>query len=274
MIALGAAALLACASPAQAATADSMAALFDEHRFVFIGSTHGDEKIHQFLLCLLSRPGFQRRVTDVVVEWASPAHQRLMDRYLLTLDPVSLDSLRAAWFDTDYPPLWATIPQVPEFFEAVRGINEQLPAPRRLRVVGGNEPVIWSAVQTTPDLAPFPYKSNTIHLLLEHLAPRSEARALVVYGIAHVYHDGGTMMASLEDGVDRDQLFVVGTIHTLREGERERVARYGNPDQPFFLRAASFPEEGPRPEDFFYAEKGPLASHIDAMVYLGPAPDR
>lgn len=33
---------------AAAATADALAAKFDEHQFIFIGSTHGDLKIEKF----------------------------------------------------------------------------------------------------------------------------------------------------------------------------------------------------------------------------------
>lgn len=275
MIAVAAAAVLACTSPPQAAVADSMAALFDRHRFVFISSTHGDTKIHDFLLCLLSRPGLERRITDVLVEWASPVHQQVMDRYLLALEPLPVDSLRPVWFETDYPPLWATIPQMPAFFAAVRALNARVDPSRRIRVVGGNEPVDWKTVRGPADMARFPFKNNTaIHLILEHLAPASERRVLVVYGIGHVHHNGGPLMSGLEDRIDRDQLFVVGTIHTLRMGERDRVRRFGDPDRPFFLRAAGFPTEVPLPEDFFYAAKAPLASHIDAVVYLGPEPDR
>ena len=36
-----------CRDEATAATADSLAARFDDHQFVFIGSTHGDLKIEE-----------------------------------------------------------------------------------------------------------------------------------------------------------------------------------------------------------------------------------
>ena len=70
----------ACGSPQLAAVADSVAASFDKHQFVFISSTHGSKKPHDFLLCLLSRPSFQQRVTNVLVEWASPVQQPEIDR--------------------------------------------------------------------------------------------------------------------------------------------------------------------------------------------------
>lgn len=149
-----------CGSPQHAAVADRVAAVFDEHRFVFIGSTHGGGKRHEFLLCLLGRPGLQRRVTNVLVEWANPVHQRLMDRYLLALEQMPQDSLRQVWFDTDAPQLWARLPQVPAFFDAVREINARLEPPRRLRVLGGSEPVNWSRVRSAEDIATYPFKTN------------------------------------------------------------------------------------------------------------------
>src|SRR5262245_45478367 len=87
------------------AAADSVAAAFDTHQFVFIGSTHGGKKVQDFLMCLLSRPALQRRVTDVLVEWGNPVHQKLVDRYLLNLEDISIETLRPTWFDTDAPDL-------------------------------------------------------------------------------------------------------------------------------------------------------------------------
>jgi hypothetical protein len=52
--------------------ADRVAAPFEDHQFVFVGSTHGGRKTHDFLLCLLSHPRFQRRVADVLVGFAGP----------------------------------------------------------------------------------------------------------------------------------------------------------------------------------------------------------
>ena len=101
-----------CASPAAAAAADALAAKFDTHQFVLIGSTHGDAKIDQFLTCLVSRPAFKQRVTDIVVEWASSSldNQHLLDRYVLTLDEIPVNDLAPVWFDTDAPTMWTTLP--------------------------------------------------------------------------------------------------------------------------------------------------------------------
>ena len=96
-------------------------------------------------------------MTDIVVEWASSGHQRLLDRYLLTLDEVSKETLEPIWFDTDHPTLWATLPQVRQFVETLRETNRTLPAGKRIRLVGGNEGVDWTKVRAAEDLAPYLY---------------------------------------------------------------------------------------------------------------------
>lgn len=206
----------ACRSNALAEVADRVAAAFDTHQFVFIGSTHGGEKSHDFLLCLLSRPAFQSRVTDVLVEWANPVHQTLVDRYLLKLDPVPRESLRAVWIDTDAPQLWGRLPLIPQFYDAVRSINERLAPARRIRVLGGCEPIDWSSVTSATDVASYPFKNNwAAHVIAKHFASDPERRLLVVYGDGHIHHNGGAMMGNLYATVDRAKLFVVGTIEAL-----------------------------------------------------------
>ncbi|MFN2397465.1 MAG: hypothetical protein ABR543_02290 [Gemmatimonadaceae bacterium] len=264
-----------CASPALAEVADSIAAAFDAHRFVFIGSTHGGKKPHDFLLCLLSRPAFQRRATDVVVEWGNPVHQALVDRYLLKLEPVTLESLRPVWIDTDAPQLWGRLPLIPEFYEAVRSINTHLVPARRIRVLGGCEPIDWSAVNATTDVAMYPFKNNwAAHVITEHFAPDPERRLLVVYGDGHIHHNGGNLMGNLYGTIDREDLFVVGTIDAPGSEDAGPLSRIGDTARPFYLSQGRLPSAGPYPRNLFYARDNPLAQHVDAVAYLGPEPDR
>jgi len=264
-----------CKTSDYGASADSVAAVFDSHQFVLIGSTHGGEKQQDFLLCLLSRPAFQNRVTDVLVEWANPVYQGLVDRYLLQLDEVPSDSLRLVWFDTDAPHLWARLPLIPQFYAAVRAINEKLPLERRIRVLGGCEPIDWSKVRTTADVASCSFKNNwAAHVITEHFATDPKRRLLVVYGEGHIYHNGGNMMGNLGVSLARDQLFVVGTIAALDPKDAEPAARLGDTSRLFFLDASRFPAAGPYPRALFYVQDHALAYYIDAVVFLGPEPDR
>ena len=267
-----------CASPAASAAAEALAAKFDDHQFVFIGSTHGDLKIEEFLMCLVSRPAFRQRVTDIVVEWASSGHQLLLDRYILTLDEVAVDDLAPIWLDTDTPTMWTTLPQVRRFVETLRQVNRTLPAAKRMRLVGGNDGVDWTKVRVPEDLAPYPFKTNFIpHLIMEHLAKASGNRTLVVYGDGHIRYKGNNFMGDLEASLGRAKLFVVGRIGELRADERAYLAAVGDPGRPFFVEARRFPTTIPWPPSLRISmeeRSERLADYIDAFVYLGPEPDK
>jgi hypothetical protein len=265
-----------CVTPGSAATADELAAKFDAHQFVFIGSTHGDAKIEEFLRCLVSRPAFQQRATDIVVEWASSGHQLLLDRYLLKLEEV--DDLAPIWFDTDYPKLWATLPQVRDFIRTLLEVNQSLPAAKRIRLVGGNDGVDWSRVRVAEDLAPYPYKTNFMpHLIIEHLAKTTGNKTLIVYGDAHIRYKGNNFMGELEYALGRAKLFVVGRIGELRPGERAYLAAVGDPQKTFFVDSSRFPSGIPWPPSLrvaFEENSKNVSDYIDAFVYLGPEPDK
>ena len=267
-----------CANAAAAATADALAEKFDDHQFIFIGSTHGDRKIEEFLMCLVTRPAFQQRATDVVVESASSAHQNLLDRYVLTLDQIAADDLAPIWLDTDHPTMWATLPHVRQFVETLRDVNRTVPLAKRVRLVGGNDRTDWSKVRIVEDLAPYPFKTNWMtHLLIEHLAKSPGNKTLVVYGDGHIRYKGNNFMGDVEFAVGRAKLFVVGRIGELVPEERAYLAAAGDPSKPFFVEARRFPTTIPWPKSLkiSHEERSPnLAEYIDAFVYLGPEPDK
>jgi hypothetical protein len=266
-----------CADSAIRAPADSLAARFDAHQFVFIGSTHGDLKIEQFLGCLITRPTFTRRVTDIVVEWAGSGQQRLIDRYILALEPIPEDSLAPIWLDTDAPTLWTTLPQVRQTMRTLRDVNSTLPAAKRIRLLGGNDGVDWTKVRVAEDLAPYPFKTNFLpHLLVEHLAKMPDRRTLVVYGDCHIHYGASTFMGDVIASLGRRQLFVTGRIGELAPAERDFLAATGDPTQPFFAVAERFPKNVRLPASLRVCgeEASRAPDYIDGFVYLGPTPDR
>ena len=268
-----------CGSPASAAAADALAAKFDDHQFVFIGSTHGDAKIEEFLACLVTRPAFQRRATDIVAEWASSGHQQLLDRYVLRLEPAPAGGLDPIFLDTDSPTMWTTLPQVRQTIDTLREVNRALPPEKRIRLVGGNEGIDWARIKVPEDFAPYPFKTNLMtHLILEHLAKTPGNRTLVVYGEGHIRHRGKNFMGEFEDALGRSKLFVVGAVRELREEERGYLAAMGDPAKPFFADARRFPAGQPWPSSlrtsFEEQQSQPLADYIDGLLYLGPDRDR
>ena len=229
-------------------------------------------------MCLVSRPVFNQQVTDIVVEWASSGHQRLLDSYMLRLDELSVDHLVPIWLDTDTPTLWATLPQARQFVATLREVNRRLPSEKHIRLVGGNEGVGWPNVRIPEDLAPYPFKTNFMpHLIIEHLAKTPGNKTLVVYGDGLIRYRGNNFMGDIEAALGRGELFVVGRIGELRSEERGYLAAVGDPDKPFFVESRRFPTTIPWPASLRTSlEERPehLADYIDAFVYLGPEPDR
>lgn len=259
--------------PGQAAVADSVATQFDTHQFVFMGSTHGWKKQHDFQLCLISRPAFQKRVTDVMVEWGNPVYQNLVDRYLLTLEPIPIDSLAPVWVNTDAPDLWGRLTLMPAFYQAVRAINEHLEPARRIRVIGGCEPIDWSKVQTQEDVARYAYKSNwAAHVIMEHYAPDPSRKLFVIYGEGHV-NRRGTLTAEARQKVSLDQWFMVGVIRE-RGDDEALIGTLGDALKPFYVGTDRLLSTPPYPKDLGVARQQPLSSAFSAVVYLGPEPDR
>jgi len=267
----------ACPTRAVAQVADAVATKFDEHQFVLIHATHGTAKIDEFLICLVSRPAFTGRATDIVAEWASYAQQPLLDRYLLTLDMVDGADLIPIWFDTDTPDMWATLPTLRQLLATVRQANTALPMAKRIRLVGGNEGIQWANVQRVEDLAAYPFRTNWMeHLLIEHFAKTPGNRTLVVYGDGHIHHDGPNFIADAEPVVGRSALFVIGTVHDLREDERAWLSRLGDITAPFFIDASSVPEGPWAPSLRANANENSLrlSDYVDGVLYLGPERDR
>ena len=268
----------ACGDSRVAAAADSLASRFDDHQFVFIGSTHGDLKIEQFLTCLVTRPAFASRATDIVVEWASGAHQQLLDRYTLALDSIADRSLMPMWLDTDSPTLWATLPQVREFVHTLKAVNHTLPLSKRIRLIGGNEVIPWAGIRAVEDLAPYPYRTNRIpHVLVEHLAKEPGNRTLVVYGDCHIHYGANNFMLDLADALGRERLFVVGRIGELTPEDRAFLTATSDPRYAFFVPATRIPRSVEAPPSLRVCGEDaakPVTDYIDGLVYLGPTADR
>jgi hypothetical protein len=59
---------------------DAVLAAFEDHPVVAITELHWNAEVHDFLQTLLRDPRFRDKVDDIVVEFASAAHQGLLDR--------------------------------------------------------------------------------------------------------------------------------------------------------------------------------------------------
>ena len=105
------------------------------HQVVAFGEYHWNAEISDLRLALLRDPRFPEVVRDIVVEFGTPKHQDVIDKYISGGD-VAPEDLEHVWSDTDFPDVWAN-PIYKQFYQTVREVNAHLPANRRIRVVLG-----------------------------------------------------------------------------------------------------------------------------------------
>ena len=114
-------------------------------RLVFVPDPHGNQDIAAALAAFYK----DVEIPDgggltVMAEFINPVHQAMMDRYLLGLEDIPLAELSQAWYDTADIGTWRRDdPDVLRILSVIRERNRALPESRRIRVVGGNEPVAW-----------------------------------------------------------------------------------------------------------------------------------
>jgi hypothetical protein len=115
---------------------------------------HGIEQGARFILDLVRHPAFPTGVRAIVVEFGNAHHQALADRYVAGED-VSPRDMQRIWRDVVGAVPWGLRRAIyPEFFAAVREVNEGMPPARRIRVLLGDPPVDWPNVRSPDDLQP------------------------------------------------------------------------------------------------------------------------
>lgn len=167
--------------------ADAILAAFADHDVVALGEgNHGNLPGHAFRLALLRDPRFAAAVNDIVVEFGNARYQGVIDRFT-NGEEVPDAELRLVWRETTQGnPVWDG-PIYEEFFRAVREVNAALPTDRKLRVLLGDVPIDWSAVQTVEDYRRQPQKNDAfVAELVEREVLARGRKALVIYGDMHL----------------------------------------------------------------------------------------
>jgi Haem-binding uptake, Tiki superfamily, ChaN len=105
------------------------------HQVVAFGEAHGNAQIADVRLTLLRDPRFPDAVQDIVVEFGTPKHQDVIDKYV-NGGTVTDEELERVWTDSQFPANWSN-PLYKQFYRTVREVNANLAASRRIRVVLG-----------------------------------------------------------------------------------------------------------------------------------------
>ena len=172
------------ARPAVAAVVEA----FTRHPVVAIAEPHGLRQAGDFYIALANDPDFQRRVNDIVIEFASGQCQALLDRYIVKCDSLPADSVRMilrsstklGWDSAMYA----------RWLAAIRDANRSRPPASRTRVLAGDTPFDWSRLRTPQDWAALGPNDVSFARVICDSVLAKHRRALVVLGSNHLAHGG------------------------------------------------------------------------------------
>jgi len=251
---------------------------FTTHEVVALSEgPHGNTAGHAFRLALVRDPRFAAIVNDIIVESGSARYQQEIDAYVRG-DSTSDDVLREALENSAVAtPVWDR-PIFPEFFRAVRALNQTLPAARRLRVLMGDPPIEWATVKTVDDYRPWLRQRDSYPAgMIQREVLTRNRRALIVYGDGHLQarseRPGRSMVAILEANGAR--VFAVSSTFADFTSFQSDVASWAAPSLALVkdTRLGVIPYEylfGPQPPDPFFKTHPNVEDHFDAVLSLGP----
>jgi len=211
---------------------------FKSANLVALGERHWAREDSEFRLKLIRNPAFAQTVTDVVVEFANPLYQDLLDRYMNGEAVLSTD-LRKIWQDTTQPGAWDS-PVYEDFPRAVRQVNGLLPEERRMRVLAGDQLIDWgrSPPPTLKD-----ERDKSAASVIERNVLNRGRKALVLFGSAHIYRNRpGTVVDILRQN-PKAKWFVIVAV--------------GGPDLP---SAVSAEKASPYRPEFVLLGHGPVGN--------------
>ena len=179
--------------PAEQATL----AAFDTHAVVGLGIlSYSNQDFNNFILALLRNPALPDKVNDIVVECGNSLYQPLLDRYIAG-ENVPLAQAQQVWRNTTQP-MCGFSAFYGQLFPLVRRINTALPPSRKLRVLAGDPPVDWSRVKTREDFKPFMERDANIATVVETQVLAKDRKALMIFGVLHLMHQGSGAVARYE----------------------------------------------------------------------------
>jgi hypothetical protein len=174
-------------------------------------------------------------------------------------------------------PVWDR-PIFPEFFRAVRALNQALPADRRLRVLMGDPPIEWATVKTFDDYRPWLRQRDSYPAgIIQREVLARGRRALVIYGEGHLQsrHErpGQSLLGILETQGAR--AFAVASTFADLNSVQPNIGSWPTPSMALLqgtsLGAVAYERLfGPQPPIAFLKTHPNIEDHFDAVLTLGP----
>jgi hypothetical protein len=243
---------------------------------VCLGEDHARKNDSDLRLALVRHPWFAKTVSVVVVEFANPAHQVLLDRFIVHGDQMSRDQIAVVWRDATGHEVWES-PIYETFLRAIRDLNRPLPAEKRVRVLAGDTSVDWKRITTADQLVPLlkaglQNRGGNIRRIIAEQVLEKKIKALAIYGSEHCVKVAMGFPGELMDKYP-GRMWSVASMFSGAGGHNGR-ALFHLSDQPAYIvitgtKEASLSADGlvaTRP-------KRTLGDMVDAFVYYGDLPD-
>jgi Haem-binding uptake, Tiki superfamily, ChaN len=230
---------------------------------VCLGEHHGSKQDSDLRIALVRNPQFARIVKLIVVEFANPVHQDVLDRFVLDGAEVPHEELASVWRDSSSPGIVWESPVYESFLRAVREVNQRLPFYRqRIRVIGGDSPIDWKKITTPQQLAPLLNRNGNIRNILAQKVLEKHVKSLAIYGAAHC--EKSTM--GFPYALSR-----IWSISSLR-GPRNWKA-FELSDKPAYINVSGT-KWASLPSSWFDSEaQGRFGDLLDAIVWYGDTSD-
>jgi hypothetical protein len=240
-------------------------AAFDTHAIVAKSSPD----VGSFVFDLIRDPRFPGRVNDIAVECGNSRLQPLLDAYIGGAD---VPDISRVWRDTTQPSCgFSTFYE--QLFALVRQVNTTLPAARKIRVLACDPPIDWSRIQAPADMEPFYDRDASIVSVVKTQVLQKNRRALMLFGLGHLTHDGGSGAVAQLEREYPDAAYVVADHYGFTSGNARLEQRLGSWPS---LTPVAGSWLGTLETTYFPTNRDyPPGTHgypgVDAYLYEGPA---
>lgn len=220
----------------------TLLAAFDKYEVVGMSAAHGNKDLDDFILHLIRNPAFSSRVNVVAVECGNSLYQPTLDRYIAG-DDIPLPEVRKVWRNTTQT-MCGLSGFYEQLFPLVRRINQTLPQEKKLRVLACDPPIDWSKIKSPADYGRGQYLMRDVSIasVMEKEVLSKHRKALMLFGMGHLYHVGNTGVGLYEK--DYPGVTLVIAEHT-GFGNWSPLEKYNN---EFEARMASWPVPSLVPE--------------------------
>jgi hypothetical protein len=161
---------------------------FNKYEVIGMTAAHDNKDVDDFILHLIRESGFPGKVQDIVVECGNSLYQPMLDRYIAGAE-VSQNEIRQVWRNTTQS-MCGTSAFYEELFPLIRRINQRLRPEMKLRVLAADPPMDWSKVKEPRDMATIDRELSIASVMKKEVFSKHR-KALMLFGIAHLYHKGG-----------------------------------------------------------------------------------